>query len=421
MSYFCSFLALAALLPCMGLAAESAPATLATNQLGLELLNQVAATAPGGNVLLSPFSIQDALAMTYAGAEGETRTEMARVLHFPADDVRLAAAFAALRQELEDAATTSAAIATDRAREGGKVDRLEWHLANRLFGQESYPFRTPFLAQEKTSFAAPLEQLDFKRAPELARMRINAWVGEQTSQRILDLIPPGGVDKDTRLVLVNALYLKAPWQEPFATSATEERPFQAHGETAVNVPTMRLTKSFGYAKRDGYTAVTLPYLGGDLQFLILLPDAPTGVDALAARITPALLGDCAKLTPRLMALDLPKIRLQTPTLPLGKILQSIGMKSAFNVPRGSANFDRMAPRQPDDYLFLAEVFHKAFLSLDEAGTEAAAATAGAMMRASAIMSSPAPIAVEVDHPFLFAIQLRESGACLFLGRVSDPR
>ena len=220
MSYFCSFLALAALLPCMGLAAESAPATLATNQLGLELLNQVAATAPGGNVLLSPFSIQDALAMTYAGAEGETRTEMARVLHFPADDVRLAAAFAALRQELEDAATTSAAIATDRAREGGKVDRLEWHLANRLFGQESYPFRTPFLAQEKTSFAAPLEQLDFKRAPELARMRINAWVGEQTSQRILDLIPPGGVDKDTRLVLVNALYLKAPWQEPFATSAT---------------------------------------------------------------------------------------------------------------------------------------------------------------------------------------------------------
>ena len=97
------------------------------------------------------------------------------------------------------------------------------------------------------------------------------------------------------------------------------------------------------------------------------------------------------------------------------------MKSAFNVPRGSANFDRMAPRQPDDYLFLAEVFHKAFLSLDEAGTEATAATAGAMMRASAIMSSPAPIAVEVDHPFLFAIQLRESGACLFLGRVSDPR
>jgi serpin B len=179
---------------------------------------------------------------------------------------------------------------------------------------------------------------------------------------------------------------------------------------------------FGYAKRDGYTAVSLPYAGDDLQFLVLLPDETNGLRALESKLTGDTLASCAKLEKREVNLHLPRFKLQPPTMALAEKFEALGMKTAFDKPQGSANFDRIAPRKPDDYLYISQIFHKTFIAVDEKGTEAAAATAVAMMAGTALRSPPPPpIEVKVDRPFVYAIQHVPSGVCLFLGRVTDPR
>jgi serpin B len=185
---------------------------------------------------------------------------------------------------------------------------------------------------------------------------------------------------------------------------------------------MRKTAQFGYAKREGFTAVSVPYVGEDLQFLILLPDELDGLRALEAKLSADVVAQCAKLETEDVNLHLPKFKIEPPTIALAEKLQALGMKSAFDIPRGSADFDKMAARKPNDYLYISNVFHKTFIAVDEKGTEAAAATAVVMMRATAI-ARPKPPAVEVkvDHPFVYAIQHVPSGVCLFLGRVTDPR
>ena len=179
---------------------------------------------------------------------------------------------------------------------------------------------------------------------------------------------------------------------------------------------------YGYDQRDGYAAITLPYFGGSLQFLILLPDKPDGLAALERVMTPDALASCTNLARRDVILHLPRFKIEPPSLPLGAALRGLGMTTAFDQPRGSADFGRMAPRKPEDYLYISEVIHKTWLSLDENGTEAAAATA-VMIRAGAMLrpNPPPPVEVRVDRPFLFAIQHVPSGACLFLGRLEDPR
>lgn len=405
---------------------EFDPAAGSINRFGLELERQLAARAGAGNIVISPYSIQATLAMAHAGAEGATRDEMAKVLHFPDDDAALAKSFAALRQALGAAVKASPADAQAAAGKKGffaglkgffsageePAHVLQIRVANRLFAQADFAFRKPFLSLLEGSYGAPLESLDFAGAVEKSRARINVWVEEQTRKKIRDLIPAGGVTGDTCLVLVNALYFNSPWAEKFLPEATRPRPFHIAGGDAADVPAMVKQAHFGYAKRDGFTAVSLPYEGGALSFLILLPDAIDGLDALAAKVTPALLRECAALPAGEIILFLPKFRAAGVTIPLGKSLQALGMKTAFDVPAGSANFDRMA----DKHLAISEVFHQTFIALDEDGTEAAAATA-------AVIALPAPPhpEVRVDRPFLFAIQHRASGACLFLGRITDPR
>lgn len=400
-------------------AADSKIASTAVNALGVDLYH---AHAGGeGNLLLSPYSIQNALAMTFAGADGETRTEMQRVLHFPADEDALDASFGALAQELADAAKKSVA-AVQRAKEyGGPGTPLEFRLANRLFAEKDYAFRAPFLDRVQAHYGAPLEKMDYKAAPEKARTEINRWVEEQTKNKIRELIPAGVINRDTRLTLVNALYLRAPWSTEFSEKLTQKERFLVHGREGVEVPMMTGKSSCGYARREGFQLVTRSYYGGELQFLIILPENPQGLTGLEKTLTPQLLEECARLPLQDVILHLPKFRLEPPTLALGDDLQALGMKTAFDTPTGSANFDRMAPRRPDDYLYISAVLHKTFLALDEKGTEAAAATAVTMMAAAAMMPKPQPIEVRVDRPFLFAIQHVPSGACLFLGRVTDPR
>ena len=177
-----------------------------------------------------------------------------------------------------------------------------------------------------------------------------------------------------------------------------------------------------YAKRAGFAAVALPYTGNDLQFVVLVPDAVNGLAAMESALTADTLAQCAKMETRDVELYMPKFKFEPPTIALADQLKTLGMKSAFDEPAGSANFSRIAPRRPSDYLAISQVFHKTFIAVDEKGTEAAAATAVAMLAMARMQSpSPKPIEVKVDRPFVYAIQHVPSGACLFLGRVTDPR
>jgi len=402
-------------------AGDSHIAAGAVNALGVDLYH--AQTHGEGNLLLSPYSIQNALAMTCAGADGDTRAEMQRVLHFPADEDALDGSFAALAHELSDAAAKSVEAVKQSKKSGGPNTPIEFALANRLFAQRGYDFRPAFLNLVMDRYSAPLEEMDYKKEPEKARATINHWVEAQTKDHIRQLLSPGSITPDSRLTLVNALYLRAPWEEEFNEKATKPDRFLVHGRDAAEVPMMLHKSSCGYAHRDGYQVVTRPYYGGQLQFVIILPDDPTALPAIEKQVTPTLLGELARLPAQDVILHLPKFRLEPPTMALGDNLKALGMRTAFDDPRKSANFDRMAPRKPNDYLYISAVFHKTFLALDEKGTEAAAATAVIMPTAMAMMPGrmPAPPEVRVDHPFIFAVQHVPSGACLFLGRVTDPR
>jgi serpin B len=395
-------------------------ATKATNELAIDLHRQLA--TGGDNLCVSPYSIETALAMTFAGADGETRSEMARVLHL-SNDPNVFASFSSLQQSLQEMSARTAELAKQSKKFGGQSEPIMLNIANRLFAQKGYNFRENFLSLVKQDFGGAFESIDFTADPAAATQHINKWVAEQTRDRIRDLIPGGALDETTRLVLANALYLKAPWADPFTENATQPEPFRIRGGSPVDVPTMRKTdKHFGYAKRDGFTAVALPYVGNELQFLVLIPDNVAGLRLVESKLTAGVLAECAKLQTRDVDLHLPKFKIEPPTITLAEKLEALGMKTAFDHPKGSANFDRMAPRKPDDYLYISQVFHKTFIAVDEKGTEAAAATAVAMMAGTALRSPPPPpIEVRVDRPFVYAIQHVPSGVCLFLGRVTDPR
>jgi serpin B len=399
---------------------SSAMAASAINSIGLDLLRQTGRS--NENALLSPYSIETALAMTYAGADGKTREEMARVLHLPGDDAQVAKAFAALGDQLNQIVQQSVQRADAMKKYGASTDPITLAVANRLFGQEGFEFRPAFLELVKTNYHAPFEAMDFGKNSAGATKAINDWVAQQTKERIKDLIPSGALNDLTRLVLVNAIYMKVPWADPFPESATKPLPFHPGAGAPVEVPTMTTEKSFGYTKSNGLTVVSIPYHARDLQFLIILPDDVNGLAKVEAALTADKLAGWAKLPNQQVRLFLPKFKMQPPTLPLGDALQKLGMTTAFDKPPGSANFDKMAPRHlPNDYLYISDVFHKTFISVDEKGTEAAAATAVAMLAAGIEMRPPQAIEVKVDHPFIFAIQHRASGACLFLGHVVDPR
>jgi serpin B len=395
-------------------------AAKATNDLAVDLHRQLATA--NENLCISPYSIESALAMTFDGADGDTRTEMARVLHLGSDPDAFAS-FSTLQHSLEELTAKTSELVKQSKKFGGPTEPITLNIANRLFAQTGYAFRETFLSLVKQNFGGAFEPIDFVANPAAATQHINKWVADQTRDRIRDLIPGGALDKTTRLVLANALYLKAPWASEFSANATQSEPFFVHGGTPVDVPMMRKrTRDFGYARHEAFTVVTVPYAGNDLQFLVLLPDDVNSLRGLESKLTSDMLADCAKVEKRDVDLHLPKFKLAPPTITLAEKLEALGMKTAFDKPKGSANFDRMAPRKPSDYLYISQVFHKTFIAVDEKGTEAAAATAVAMMAGSALRSPPPPpIEVKVDRPFVYAIQHVPSGVCLFLGRVTDPR
>ena len=406
----------------LGAEAAAEPAAAAVNALGIDLLKKT--STPDANALLSPYSIQSALAMAYAGAEGLTHQEMAKVLHYPKDEAALHQSFAALRKTLEEVMRRSAESSERERQYSATNDPLVLTIANRLFGQSGYGFRQSFLGLLNDSYAAPFQPMDFKKDPALAARQINAWVETQTRQRISNLVAEDALNELTRLVLVNAIYLKAPWAEPFETSATKPAPFYVKGSQPVDVPTMNKRHELPFAQGDGFVAVSLP-LTHPLKFQIFLPAKRNGLAQLEKQLSPDMIVGKIKWERRDVTLSFPRFKLEPPVLSLSAALQALGMKTAFDIPPGSANFDRIAPRRPDDYLAISDVFHKTFLNLDEKGIEAAAASAIAFMT-KGIHDPPKPVEVRVDHPFLFAIVSQSSvdssgTTCLFLGHVTDPR
>jgi serpin B len=397
-------------------AADFDAAAGCTNEFGLDLYRRLGAK---GNVCISPYSVSCALAMTLAGADGETRSQMAEVLHAGAG-TDLDRSFRALQKALDETRMQTEKVAADAKPDGGATEPIVIWAANRLFPQTGYDFHREFFSKIQASYGAAPEPVDFQHDAAAATKRINDWVADQTRNRIRDLIPRS-VDPLTRLVLVNAIYLKAPWSSPFQESATNPGQFNLADGQAIQVRMMHGTKTLGYRRTTDYTVVALPYLGRQLQLVLFVPNAPDTLALVEQHLDSKTLLECAKLSPAEVDIHLPKLKLEPPTIPLAAPLQALGMRSAFDIPRGTANFDRIAQRKPDDYLALSQVFHKTFIALDENGTEAAAATALVMSTMARREPKPQPVEVKVDRPFAYVIQHVPSGTCLFLGRVTDPR
>jgi serpin B len=356
----------------------------------------------GGNRAVSPASISTALAMAWAGARGGTAVQMQNALRFEGSPEAMMAASGRLAAALQD-----------------PTRPVVFRIANRLFGEKSCEFAPVYLDATRAAFGAALEPVDFKRAAEKARLLINGWVEEKTEKRIRDLVPRGGVSRETRLVLVNAIYFLGDWAEPFAKEATRPAPFSISASAKKDVPTMHAVEPFRFVAKDALKAVELPYKGGQMSMLVVLPDAVDGLPSLEASLTGERLEGIVKsLASARVSVSLPKFEVDPPgSLPLGEALRALGMVDAFSP--SQADFTGIAdPPDPRDRLFLSEAFHKAFVKVDEKGTEAAAATAVVMDRAAAIMAPPAEF--KADHPFLFFIRDNASGMVLFMGRVADP-
>lgn len=353
-----------------------------------------------GNLFYSPYSISQALAMTYAGARGETEQQMAEALHFTLPQERLHPAFNSLDQAL--AQRGEGARGKD-----GKGFRL--HIVNAIWGQAGYDFLSDFLDVLAENYGAGMRLLDFVNATEAARVTINTWISEQTEGRIEDLIPAGALTPLTRLVLTNAIYFNAAWAEPFQEEATEDAPFYLLDGGQMMAPLMRQTTSLGYAEGQGYQAVEIPYDGGELAMVVVLPES---LDDFEAHLdAPAVEGILDALSYRQVALAMPKFEFEA-QFSLVEALAAMGMPVAFSE---AADFSGMTGNRD---LMIGDVIHKAFVAVDEAGTEAAAATA-VIMKLTA-MEPQEPVQVTVDHPFLFFIRDLQTGAILFVGRVVNP-
>lgn len=350
-----------------------------------------------GNLTISPASISMALGMTWAGARGETARAMGNALH------------------LADVDTDTKSMASQLAA-WNDPDRtaFELRVVDRLFGEKTVTFDPAYLQLVRDRFGAPLEPVDFKTAFEPARKRINDWVEEQTKDRIVDLLPQGSIDADTTLVLTNAVYFKGEWEHAFTTDATYAAEFHVDGSRAVQVPTMHRTGPISYHGDAQLQAIELPYTGGELAMVVILPRAKDGLAALEQSLDETSLGDVlAKLRTQEVALALPKLKLEmSESLTLRKPLEQLGMGPAF---RDDADFTGISKEIP---VKISDVAHKTFVIVDEEGTEAAAATGVVMTTATSV--APPPEAFTADRPFVYLIRDVKSGAILFLGRVTDP-
>jgi serpin B len=351
-------------------------------------------------LFFSPLSISTALAMTSAGAKGKTLEEMQKVLHLPAEPH---AAFGSL-----NAANTRFF----------KARAYELSIANAIWVMKGYPWNTEFMDLTRKHYGAGVVEVDFAES-EAARKRINAWVEKETRNKIKDLIGSGVLNALTRMVLVNAIYFKGNWQLKFDPKQTKDAPFTLADGAKATVPLMNQTAEFGYGEFEMFDRcgsekvqmLELPYSGGDLSMMVYLPEAPDG----AARLADWLHGNelsKPELTKQKVNVFLPRFKAET-SYSLKSVLMDLGMKAPFGV----ADFTGMSPHGKD--LFISDVLHKAFVDVNEEGTEAAAAT-GVIIK-ERVSAPKEPVTFRADRPFVFTIRDNKTGAILFMGRYSGPK
>jgi serpin B len=353
-----------------------------------------------GNLFFSPHSISVALAMTYAGANGNTESEMAAALSFDLPEPLLHQAFNALDLDL-----ASRAAGTDES------DGFQLNIVNALWGQEGFPFEQLFLDVLAVNYDAGLRVMDFVGAPDPSREEINDWVAEQTEDRIEDLLPPGSIDSMTRLVLTNAIYFNAAWEAPFEVADTADGDFFLRDGGSVTAPLMNGTQIPGaHAEGDGWQLIEIPYDDVPMSMTVVVPDAGR-FDEIEDGFDADFLADAlAVATYKELDLTMPSFEFED-DVDLIPELVDLGMIDAFDPIM--ANLTGICPTSE---LFISAVLHKAFVSVNEAGTEAAAATAVVVSDTGV----PPTATVVLDRPFLFVIRDQPTGAILFVGRLLDP-
>lgn len=351
-----------------------------------------------GNLFFAPYSISTALAMTYAGARGNTKSQMAKTMRFPMGP-KVHSAFAKLASRMTE------------LQQSGDVTL---NVANSLWPENDYPLLDGYLSLTKKYYGASITPVNYKTDAESARKAINGWVENKTQDKIKDILQPGILDSQTRLVLINAIYFKGNWETQFQARQTENAPFYITADKTVPVPMMWQEKTFGYADLDYFEILELPYKSHEMAMYIFLPKAK-GADALKRLEADWSMANFHRwensLSKMKVSVYLPKFKMAS-MFKLDKTLATMGMTDAFI---DKANFAGMDGRA--EGLYISAVLHKAFVEVNEQGTEAAAATSVVM---GARGFSPEPPTFRADHPFLFLIEEKKSGSILFMGRVADP-
>jgi serpin B len=358
----------------------------------------------GGNLIYSPYSISLATAMLYGGAGGETASQIASTLHFTLPPDQFHPALNALSLDL-----------AQRPAQSKKVDRknpMQLYIANAVWGQRDYPFEKAYLDLLAVDYGAGVRLLDFAAAPDSARQQINDWVDQETKGKIKDVMPPGSVDPSTRMVLANAVYFKAAWQEAFVKKLTGDAPFTLLDSTQIQVPTMQTEGGIPVrvGSGDGYQAVALPYKGGLAEMVIILPDQG-GFESVESTLDAAKFAAILdELGPGSLTLYMPKFEF-TVDFDLKPVLSAMGMPLAFDDTK--ADFSSVTKLEQ---LYVQQALHKAYVLVNEEGTEAAAATIFSIAPTSLQM----PQELRIDRPFIFIIRDVPTGTILFVGRVLNP-
>ncbi len=389
-----------AALPRLGLTMEpevNADIAASCNAFAFDLYSKL--SKRDGNQACSPFSIESALAMTSLGARGSTASQMEQTLHLPPDSQSIHPAFAEFDKR----------VMSENASRGYQLS-----IANALWGATNYTFRKDFLAKAQEYYESGLSEVDFAGNAEKARETINAWAQKRTHDRIKNLMPPGTIDADTRLVLTNAIWFKGSWQNQFDKKATNNEDFHVTQDKATKVPMMHRTGNYTYAANDQMQALGIPYRGREMSMVFLLPAKKQALASLEQAVTAdAVKKWLGSMHPSEVIVSLPKFKI-TSELQLARTLSEMGMSDAFS---NHADFSGMSEKEG---LKISQVIHKAFVEVNEEGAEAAAAT-GVTMKPLAMRRPERQTPVfRADEPFLFLIRDEKSGCVLFLGRVSNP-
>jgi serpin B len=367
----------------------------ANNQFAIDLYSRL--KNDDGNIFFSPYSISTALAMTYEGAREKTADEMQSVFHFPTDDNLRKSSFAAIHNQLNKADA-----------------KYKLNITNALWAQNDYKFLNDYLTTLQQYYAGKATNVDFKNSTEETRQTINKWVESKTNDKIKDLFPQGSLNDMTRLVLTNAIYFKGTWIKQFEKNQTQDEDFRVSSANTVKVPMMRKTDKnakFNYAETDNLQILEMPYEGDKLSMMILLPKNDN-LSSLESSLSLEKINDWrGELREQRVDVFMPKFTFDTKYF-MNETLSKMGMPTAFTY---DADFSGMDGTQN---LFIQKVIHQAFVDVNEEGTEAAAGSGVSIGFKSAM---PQQIIFRADHPFIFAIQDKDNGNILFLGRVSNPK